>query len=41
VIGGASKVGFVADRIRKVANQTIRRDFNPNEAIAMGRRYWR
>jgi molecular chaperone DnaK (HSP70) len=36
VIGGASSYRFVVDTIEQVTNQTIRRDFNANEAIALG-----
>jgi hypothetical protein len=36
VIDGASTFSFLADSIHRVTNQTIRRDFNENEAIAMG-----
>ena len=36
LIGGASALTFVVDTVRRVTNHTIRRDFNANEAIAMG-----
>lgn len=36
LIGGASTMRFVVDTIKTAANHTIRRDFNANEAVAMG-----
>ena len=36
LIGGASTFKFVVDAIRTATNHSIRRDFNSNEAIAMG-----
>lgn len=36
LIGGASTMRFVVDTIKIAANHTIRRDFNANEAVAMG-----
>jgi hypothetical protein len=36
LIGGASSIKAVAETIRQAANHSIRRDFNANEAIAMG-----
>ncbi|OHT03916.1 hypothetical protein TRFO_28763 [Tritrichomonas foetus] len=36
IIGGASTYKFVANTIKAATNHTIRRDFNANEAVAMG-----
>ena len=36
LIGGASTFTFVVDTIRAATNHSIRRDFNSNEAVAMG-----
>jgi hypothetical protein len=36
VIGGASTLKFVVDTIKRVTNHSIRRDFNSNEAVALG-----
>jgi hypothetical protein len=36
VIGGASNFNFVVQTIKRATNLTIRRDFNSNEAIALG-----
>jgi hypothetical protein len=36
VIGGASTLKFVVEAIRRATNHSIRRDFNPSEAIALG-----
>jgi hypothetical protein len=36
LLGGATVYRFVSDAIKRVANQTVRRDFNANEALALG-----
>jgi hypothetical protein len=36
LIGGASSIKAVVETIKQAANHSIRRDFNANEAIAMG-----
>jgi hypothetical protein len=36
VIGGASALNFVVETIKRATNLTIRRDFNANEAVALG-----
>ena len=36
MIGGASTLKFVVEAVKRATNHTIRRDFNANEAVAMG-----
>jgi hypothetical protein len=36
VIGGASTFNFVVETIKRTTNLTLRRDFNANEAVALG-----
>jgi hypothetical protein len=36
LLGGGSALRFIVDSVKKVTNRTVRKDFNANEAIAMG-----